>query len=205
MGVIGEPEGVDYLLRVIKFLVNEKGRQDIHFMLIGDGPALESLKVLAKELKITDYVEFTGFQTGDALLERLSSCDICVEPSPTSEYNENCTMNKILEYMALGKPIVQFDLREGRRSAETASLYATPNDETEFAERILELLADSDLRERMGNEGRRRMIDLLEWRHQAPKLLDTYAQLSQTSARPEKSIAKPENLDTYAQLSKTPG
>ena len=193
MGVIGEPEGVDYLLRVIKFLVNEKGRQDIHFMLIGDGPALESLKVLAKELKITDYVEFTGFQTGDALLERLSSCDICVEPSPISEYNENCTMNKILEYMALGKPIVQFDLREGRRSAEKASLYATPNDEIEFAERILELLADSGLRQRMGNEGQRRMIDLLEWRHQAPKLLDTYARLAQPLARQEKPITKQEN------------
>ena len=181
MGVIGEPEGVDYLLRVIKFLVTEKGRQDIQFMLIGDGPALESLKVLAKELEITDYVEFTGFQTGDALLERLSSCDLCVEPSPTSEYNENCTMNKILEYMALGKSIVQFDLREGRRSAESASLYATPNNETEFAERILELLADPDLRERMGNEGRRRMVDLLEWRHQAPKLLETYSKLFPSS------------------------
>lgn len=194
MGVIGEPEGVDYLLRVIKFLVNEKKRQDIHFMLIGDGPALESLKVLATELEINDYVEFTGFQTGDVLLERLSSCDLCVEPSPTSEYNENCTMNKILEYMALGKPIVQFDLREGRRSAEQASLYATPNNETEFADRILDLLADAELRQRMGSEGRRRMVDLLEWRHQAPKLLDTYAQLSQTTGD-SASIAKPEKQE----------
>ncbi|MGF1524218.1 MAG: glycosyltransferase family 4 protein [Leptolyngbyaceae cyanobacterium] len=174
MGVMGEPEGIDYLLRVIKYITQERKREDIHFMLIGDGPAFDSLKSLASELEISNYVEFTGFMRGADLLERLSSCDICVEPSPTSAYNENCTMNKILEYMALGKPIVQFDLREGRRSAATASLYARPNNELEFAAKILELLADPELRAAMGTEGQRRMKEELEWKHQAPKLLDTY-------------------------------
>ncbi|NEO03600.1 MAG: glycosyltransferase family 4 protein, partial [Moorea sp. SIO3I7] len=178
MGVMGEPEGIDYLLRAIRYIVQEKKRQDIHFMLIGSGPAAETLKALSKQLDLTDFVEFTGFQTGEALLERLSSCDVCVEPSPTSAYNENCTMNKILEYMALGKPIVQFDLREGRHSAGNASVYATPNDELEFAEKILELLKSPQLREKMGAEGRRRMDEMLEWRHQAPKLLDAYGKVS---------------------------
>lgn len=176
MGVMGEPEGIDYLLRVIHYLVYEKQRCDMHFILIGDGPAFTSLQDLAKQLQIEPYVEFTGFKTGKELLERLSSCDICVEPSPFSTYNENCTMNKILEYMAIGKPIVQFDLREGRRSAATASLYVTPNDEIEFAEKILALVESPELRRKLGNEGRRRMRDVLEWKHQAPKLLELYHQ-----------------------------
>jgi glycosyltransferase involved in cell wall biosynthesis len=181
MGVMGEPEGIDYLLRMIRYIVREKNRQDIHFMLIGGGPAAEKLKALSQELELTEFVEFTGFKKGEELLERLSSCDVCVEPSPTTTYNENCTMNKILEYMAMGKPIVQFDLREGRRSAEGASLYTKPNDEVEFAENILKLLDSPELREKIGAEGRRRMEEILEWRHQAPKLLEAYERISQIS------------------------
>ncbi|MDZ7952543.1 glycosyltransferase family 4 protein [Nostoc sp. DedQUE09] len=174
MGVMGEPEGIDYLLRMVYYIVHKKNRSDIHFMLIGSGPMAEKLKDLSKELEVNEFVEFTGFKQGEELLERLSSCDVCVEPSPTSAYNENCTMNKILEYMAMGKAIVQFDLREGRRSAQEASLYAKPNDEVEFAEKILELLDSPERREKLGAEGRRRMEEILEWQYQAPKLLDAY-------------------------------
>jgi glycosyltransferase involved in cell wall biosynthesis len=179
VGVMGEPEGVDCLLRMVRYLVWEKNRRDIHFMLIGGGPAVEKLKTLSQKLEVTEFVEFTGFKTGKELLERLSSCDVCVEPSPKSAYNDNCTMNKILEYMALGKPIVQFDLREGRRSAQGASLYAKPNDEIEFADKIVELLDSPHIRKQMGAEGRRRMEDVLEWRHQAPKLLEAYTAILQ--------------------------
>ena len=180
MGVMGEPEGIDYLLRAIRYITQDKGRKDIQFLLIGDGPSFKQLQALAAELEIESFVEFTGFMRGHDLLERLSTCDVCVEPSPTSAYNENCTMNKILEYMALGKPIVQFDLREGRRSAADASLYAEPNDEVEFADKILQLLANPELRAAMGAESQRRMKEKLEWKHQAPKLLDAYAIVSQS-------------------------
>ncbi|MEH2044069.1 glycosyltransferase family 4 protein [Nostoc sp.] len=180
MGVMGEPEGIDYLLRMVYYIVHKKNRSDIHFMLIGSGPMAEKLKNLSKELEVNEFVEFTGFKQGEELLERLSSCDVCVEPSPTSAYNENCTMNKILEYMAMGKAIVQFDLREGRRSAQEASLYAKPNDEVEFAEKILELLDFPERREKLGAEGRRRMEEILEWQYQAPKLLDAYDEVWQS-------------------------
>ncbi|MHC5611001.1 MAG: glycosyltransferase family 4 protein [Nostoc sp.] len=180
MGVMGEPEGIDYLLRMVYYIVQKKNRSDIHFMLIGSGPAAEKLKNLSKELEVTEFVEFTGFKQGEELLERLSSCDVCVEPSPTSAYNENCTMNKILEYMAMGKAIVQFDLREGRRSAQEASLYAKPNDEVEFAEKILELLDSPERREKIGAQGRRRMEEILEWQYQAPKLLEAYEKIWQS-------------------------
>ncbi|HEY9849889.1 MAG TPA: glycosyltransferase family 4 protein [Leptolyngbyaceae cyanobacterium] len=177
VGVIGEPEGIDYLLRSVQYIVREKHRQDIHFMIIGDGPALEKMKNLTEKLQLTEFVEFTGFKMGEELLERLSSTDLCVEPSPRTRYNDCCTMNKILEYMAMGKPVVQFDLVEGRRSAAGASLYATPNDEVEFAEKIIQLLDNLEMREKMGLEGKRRMEELLEWRHQAPKLLDLYSRV----------------------------
>ncbi|MEH2223023.1 glycosyltransferase family 4 protein [Nostoc sp.] len=180
MGVMGEPEGIDYLLRMVYYIVHKKNRSDIHFMLIGSGPMAEKLKDLSKELEVNEFVEFTGFKQGEELLERLSSCDVCVEPSPTSAYNENCTMNKILEYMAMGKAIVQFDLREGRRSAQEASLYAKPNDEVEFADKILELLDSPERRQKIGAEGRRRMEEILEWQYQAPKLLDAYDKVWQS-------------------------
>lgn len=178
MGVMGEPEGIDYLLRIVQQITQVQGRTDIHFMLIGGGPALEKMQQLSKELGVDEFVEFTGFKSGDELLERLSSADVCVEPSPATEYNQNCTMNKILEYMALGRPIVQFDLREGRRSAEDASYYVTPNDELEFAEKLLQLLDLPEARAKMGQEGQRRMRDMLEWRHQGPKLLAAYEQVA---------------------------
>ena len=184
MGIMGEPEGIDYLLRAIRHITTEKARHDIHFMLIGSGPAADSLRKMAVDLGISDFVEFTGFQTGEDLLSRLSSCDVCVEPSPTSAYNENCTMNKILEYMALGKPIVQFDLREGRRSAQNASLYAKPNDEIEFAEKIVELVDDPSQRATMGKEGRFRMETMLEWQHQVPKLLEAYETIGILTTEP---------------------
>ncbi|MGG6296788.1 glycosyltransferase family 4 protein [Leptolyngbya sp. AN02str] len=190
VGIMGEPEGIDYLLEAIRYIVFDKGRTDIQFMLVGGGPALDKMIQLSQQLEVDDFVEFTGFRSGDELLERLTSSDICVEPSPSSAYNENCTMNKILEYMALGKPMVQFDLREGRRSAENASLYAQPNDVVEFAEKILELLASEELRTSMGQEGQRRMKTMLEWKHQAPKLLDAYASLREKFVPKSVSVSR---------------
>jgi glycosyltransferase involved in cell wall biosynthesis len=175
LGVMGEQEGIDYLLKAVRYSVLEKGRQDVHFMLIGSGPVLEQLKALAKELGIAEFVEFTGRVPDQELRERLSSCDVCVNPDRKNLLNDLSTMNKVLEYMALGKPIVQFNLLEGRRSAEGASLYAISNDEIDFAEKVLWLLDSPQYREQMGAEGQRRMKEMLEWRHQAPRLLEAYA------------------------------
>lgn len=175
VGVMGEQEGIDRLLEAVQYAVLKKGRKDFHVMLIGSGPMLDQLKVLTEELGIAEYVEFTGRISDAELLERLSSCDICVNPDRKNLLNELSTMNKILEYMALGKPIVQFDLLEGRRSAAGASLYAIPNDKIDFAEKMLWLLDSPQRRKQMEVEGKRRMREMLEWRHQAPILLEAYA------------------------------
>ena len=174
VGVMGEPEGIDYLLKSVRYILQEKKRQDIQFMLIGSGPMFEKLQALSEELGVSEFVEFTGRIPDQELLERLSSCDICVNPDKKMPYNDRSTMNKIMEYMAMGKPIVQFDLLEGRRSAEGASVYAKGNDEVDFAEKILELLENPERRQQMGAEGQRRMEESLEWRYQAPKLLAAY-------------------------------
>lgn len=177
LGVMGEFDGVDHLVKAAHELIKNRGRTDIQFCFIGGGPMLESLKQLAKDLDIDEYVEFTGRVSDEELIERLSSCDVCANPDPLNPLNDKSTMNKILEYMALERAIVQYDLLEGKRSAEDASLYADPNNIPDFATKIEELLADPEKRAEMGRIGRSRMVDELEWRHQVPKLLNAYAQV----------------------------
>lgn len=177
VGVMGRQEGIDCLLRTARCLIKDHGRTDVQFGLVGGGTELEAMKAYAKELEIDDYVTFTGRVPDQDLLEMLNTADICINPDIANEMNDKSTMNKIMEYMALGKPIVQFDLTEGRFSAQEASLYAKKNDEKDMAEKILELLASPELRKKMGEFGRNRVLNELEWQYEAPKLLEAYDRL----------------------------
>lgn len=177
VGVMGQQEGIRYLLEAARYIVNEMGRKDVHFGLVGSGTELKALMTLAEELEVADYVTFTGRVSDYALLELLNTADVCVNPDEYNEMNDKSTMNKIMEYMALGKPIVQFDMTEGRVSAQEASLYAKPNDSADFAEKIVELLDNPDRRERMGKIGRQRVVNDLAWRHEVPELLAAYEKL----------------------------
>lgn len=177
VGVIGKQEGIDYLLEAVRYLTNDRERRDIHFKIIGGGAELENMKALARNLKIADYVTFTGRIPDQELLEILNTADVCVNPDEANEMNDKSTMNKIMEYMALGKPIVQFDLKEGRYSAGDASLYALKNDATDFAEKIAALLDNAKLREQMGRSGRKRLQEQLAWEYQVPQLLTAYKTL----------------------------
>jgi glycosyltransferase involved in cell wall biosynthesis len=174
VGVIGDQEGVDLLLRSMQHLVYDLGRTDIQLTLAGSGPSLRDLQELAVELKVTDYVAFLGRVSNSELFELLSTADVCVNPDRVTAMNDLSTMNKIMEYMAFAKPIVQFDVREGRYSAQGASVYAKANDIVDFAEKIVELLADEDRRIRMGQFGRERVEKALSWQTQAPNLIAAY-------------------------------
>jgi glycosyltransferase involved in cell wall biosynthesis len=174
VGVMGTQEGIDYLLRAVRIIVRDMGRSDVHFGLVGGGTELDGMKQYAGELGVADFVTFTGRVPDQRMLEMLSTADVCVNPDVANVMNDKSTMNKIMEYMALGKPVVQFDLTEGRRSALDASVYAKRNDERDLAERIIELLDDEDRRRRMGEYGRRRVENELQWDHEAPKLLAAY-------------------------------
>ena len=178
VGVMATQDGVDLLVRAMHDLVHARGEDAVRAVLIGDGPARPCLEALASELGIAKAVRFTGFLAGDELLRTMSEFDVGVCPDPKNPYNDKCTMNKILEYMALGVPVVQFDLVEGRRSAGDAALYAgEDNDPASLAGAVGRLLDDPALRARLGHEGRRRMRDTLEWQHQAPRLIEAYRRL----------------------------
>jgi glycosyltransferase involved in cell wall biosynthesis len=177
VGVMGRQEGIDHLLRAARHIVVELGRRDVHFGLVGGGTSLEEMKTLALELGIADHVTFTGRVPDAELLAMLNTADVCVNPDIANEMNDKSTMNKIMEYMALGKPIVQFDLTEGRCTAQRASLYARKNDALDLAAKIVALLDDPAARAQMGEFGRRRVESELEWRHEAPKLLAAYEAL----------------------------
>ena len=174
VGVMGKQEGIDYLLRALHYIVEQKNRTDVHFGLVGGGTELTSLQAYAKALGIEDYVTFTGRVSDQQMLEMLNTADVCVNPDVANEMNDKSTMNKIMEYMALAKPIVQFDLSEGRFSAQEASLYARRNDTKDLAEKILLLLDDQVKRKAMGDFGRNRIITELEWKYEEPKLLEAY-------------------------------
>ena len=177
VGVMGRQEGIEYLLRAARHVVFDLGRSDVHFGLVGGGTSLGEMKSLAQELGVADYVTFTGRVPDGDMLAMLNTADVCVNPDVANDLNDKSTMNKIMEYMALGKPIVQFDLAEGRYSARQASLYARKNDAFDLAGKIVELLDDPSRRSEMGSYGRMRIENELEWRHEAPKLLAAYEAL----------------------------
>ena len=177
VGVIGDQEGIDLLLAAVKHLVFAMGHKDIQFVLVGDGPSRKRMEALSVEMGLADYVTFLGRAPDAELFSVLSSADVCVNPDRVNPMNNLSTMNKILEYMAMKKPIVQFEVVEGRVSAGDASLYAKPNDALDFAEKIVELLADPQRCGQMGEIGRARIENDLSWGRQVPKLVNAYETL----------------------------
>ena len=182
-GAIGPQDGVDYLVRAMGEVVHTLGRKDVCCHVLGDGDALSQAKALANELEITDAMRFAGWLNGSTYLSHMAAADICVEPAPSSTYNERSTTIKILEYMALGKPIVAFDLAEHRVSAGDAAVYVTPNDPRAFANAIVELADDEPARTKMGLVGQERIATKLSWSHSAPALLSVYDNIAAAGAR----------------------
>ncbi len=176
IGTMGPQDGVDYWLRAIREMVFTLGRTDFLAVIIGSGDAAPSLHALARELQIEPYVWFTGRIPDREARAYLSSAQVCVHPDPLSPLNNHSTMNKMMEYMALGKPTVAFDLVETRYSAQDAALYATPNDELEFARLVCRLMDDPLERERMGKAGRERVVGKLAWEYSVPELVRAYGE-----------------------------
>ncbi|MCB0194334.1 MAG: glycosyltransferase family 4 protein [Anaerolineae bacterium] len=174
VGNMGHHDGVDYLLRALKHLVEKLNRPDFFCILVGGGEAWPELKLLAAELKLDDYVLFTGNVAHTEVARYLSAADICVAPEPSNDYNDRSTMIKMTEYLALGKATVAFDLPEHRVTAQEAALYAQPNNELDFARKLIVLMDDPQLRSEMGAIGRRRMETELDWSHQVQYLLEVY-------------------------------
>lgn len=177
VGVIGVQDGVDCLLRALACMKNDLGRNDFRAIIVGSGPALDDLKRLTVKLCLAEVVDFTGYLVGESLLRHIASFDVCVTPDPSNPYNDSCTTIKTMEYMAMAKPIVAFDLPENRVSAGNSALYASGNSERELAQLIAQLIDHPQERELLGERGRERVIDSLSWEHQAAQLIDLYDQL----------------------------
>ncbi|WP_428504018.1 glycosyltransferase family 4 protein [Pseudonocardia sp.] len=173
VGVMGPQDGIDYALRALASL-RDTGRDDWHAVFLGSGDCFDEMVALRDTLGLADRVTFTGRVSDEDLTRWLSTADVCLAPDPKNPLNDVSTMNKIMEYMAMSRPIVSFDLREARVSAGDAALYATPNDVVEFGALVARLLDDPDARERMGEIGRARVEGPLSWKHSAEALLDAY-------------------------------
>lgn len=183
VGTMSIQEGLDILIDVAAN-IKERGRNDVHFTCVGGGPGLAGLRAMVKERNLEDIVNFTGRVPDKELLEILSTSDVCVNPDKPCAMNDISTMIKIMEYMALGKPIVQFDLKEGRFSAGEASLYCDNEMQvTDFADRILWLLDHPEERRRMGEFGRRRVEQRLAWEYSIENLLAAYQRAFDKGAR----------------------
>jgi len=189
VGTMSVQEGLDILLDVALYIRN-LGRHDIHFTCVGGGPGLIGLRQLTKEKCLDDMVNFTGRVSDEDLLNVLSTADVCVNPDKPCKMNDISTMIKILEYMALGKPIVQFDLKEGRFSAQDASLYASKeNQVVDFAAKILWLLENPTERDRMGKFGRKRVEEQLAWSYSVDNLLAAYQRCFDKKARGKRAVS----------------
>jgi glycosyltransferase involved in cell wall biosynthesis len=177
LGVMGPQDGVDYALRALARLHNEMGRDDVHTTFIGAGDAFDESVALAARLGLSGVVEFTGRVPDETVQAYLSTADVCLSPDPKNPLNDVSSMNKVVEYMAMGRPLVSFDLREARVTAQGAAVYASENDEAQFAKLIVELLDDPERRQRMGKIGRRRVEQALSWEASRGNLLAAYEDL----------------------------
>ena len=169
--------GVNIVIKVADFVVNTLKRTDISFTLIGSGDCFDELVALRDRLELRDFVEFTGRVPDEAVRDVFSTADIGLSPDPKNPLNDASTMNKTMEYMAFGLPVLAFDLRETRASAAEAGAYATPNQVEEMARLLVDLIDDEPRRQSMGSAGRRRIEEKLAWSHQEPHYRSVYDRL----------------------------
>jgi glycosyltransferase involved in cell wall biosynthesis len=178
IGVMGNADGVDYLVRAADHLVHVLKREDTHFLIMGSGAEYDNLVRLRDELGLQSYVDLPGRVTNEFLFTALKTMDVGAACDPKNSYNDGCTMNKTLEYMAFGKPQVLFDIIEGRASAQEAALYVKENSAEKFAEALVELLDDPERREQMGDFGKKRLFEELNWERSVENLTGAYGRLT---------------------------
>jgi glycosyltransferase involved in cell wall biosynthesis len=174
VGVMGSQDGVDNHIYTMANLVYEKGRDDIQCVLVGRGSQVPKLKSLARSLNLDRHVTFTGDLSPEDFLSAISTFDIGVVPDPKSPSNDECSMNKVFEYMSHGIPLVGFNLTETIRSAGDATIYATNNDPKDLARLVAELCDDPDRRARVGQKVQVRAKSVLDWRSKAIALRAAY-------------------------------
>jgi len=174
VGFMGSQDGLDLLLQSIEHIVKVEKREDTHFVLVGGGTVIADLQAIIDRNNLHEYVTLTGQVSHEQVAAHLSNADLGVAPDPKNPMNDQSTMIKIFEYMAFGLPVVLFDLKEGRRLAGPAALYAVPNDPIDFAKQITTLLDSPELRKELGENGRKRIEEKLNWAVEKVSLIQAY-------------------------------
>ncbi len=194
LGEMCEQDGVDHLLRAIQ-TYRAMAPDDTLFAFVGGGPDQPRMKATAEEMGLGPMVHFTGRIPDEQLWAYLSTADLCVDPDPFTEWSNMSTMNKIIEYMAFGRPIVAFDLAEHRRSAESAAIYVEGNDDAALGRAMRQLLLDVEQRQKMSQFARNRFREELAWENSEQRLIAAYRQLlgvglskALANARPRESV-----------------
>lgn len=177
VGIIGDQDGVDNVVLMVKHLIEKYGLEDFSCVIVGDGPALLSVKSLATELNVAEHVTFTGYVTGKELLEVLSKFDIGVIPDPINSYNDKISMNKVFEYSAMGIPIVAMNLSETKRLLKDAALFAVHGDASGLAEQVARLIQDPELQYALGRKAKALADHDFVWETQARKYVDAMTRL----------------------------
>ncbi|WP_241834907.1 glycosyltransferase family 4 protein [Pseudofrankia asymbiotica] len=191
LGIMGPQDGVDVVLRAMDIIVHKFGRTDVGAALLGFGDCLEELRALSTELGLDDYVTFTGRADSEMIRDYLSTAAVGVGPDPLNELNNFSTMNKIMEYMAHQLPVVTFDLVETRVSALEAAVYVEPGDLLGFATAISDVIDDPDRRRELGELGRRRAVEVLDWSAQARAYVDVYDRVHGLAKRAYPAVPEP--------------
>jgi glycosyltransferase involved in cell wall biosynthesis len=184
VGVIGDQDGVDHLVLAVEHLIKNCGFSDFHAIVVGDGPALVSARQLATDRGLDEFITFTGYLSGEALLRQLSTFDIGLMPDPVNAYNDKISMNKVFEYSALGIPSVAYPLTETRRLLGTAGVYAAGDTPAALADACMELVEDDELRDQCAREATRLAQRSFSWDREANKLVAAYERLVSPPAAP---------------------
>jgi glycosyltransferase involved in cell wall biosynthesis len=191
LGVMGPQDGVDIVLRAADVIVNQMGRDDIAFTLMGRGDCWEDLVAERNRLGLQDVVEMPGRVPDETVTEVFSTADVGMSPDPLNPLNDVSTMNKTMEYMSYGLPVVAFDLRETRVSAADAARYVEPGDVEAYARALVELVDDPQARVEMGRRGRERVERSLAWQHQRVGYLAVFDALTGRTVPPVAAVAEP--------------
>jgi glycosyltransferase involved in cell wall biosynthesis len=195
LGLMGVQDGVKHLIQALHHLRRDLAREDFWCLLLGCGEEQGDLEEMVRQLDLGNHVKFAGFIPDPDYIPFVLAADICVDPDPSSEYNDRSTMVKIMDYMTFGKPLVAFDLPENRFSAGDAAVYVKPNDDLEFARALARLMDRPEERLRMGTAGRRRIEAELAWCYSAHSLLSAYAAMAPRPERNAPPCAAPAEQD----------
>jgi glycosyltransferase involved in cell wall biosynthesis len=195
VGVMSDQDGVDNLIHACAHLVHEIGYDDFQVSIVGDGPALSSLKELAVKVNVEERVTFAGYLTGKDLVTHLSAFDIGVIPDPLNECNDKMSMNKVFEYSALGIPIVAYPLKETQRLLGTAAAYAKTPDPAGLALECHALMRDDALRRKSGEIAKAVSKNSFDWDRESAKYVNAYQKLASSSEKDAQAAQSAEGLN----------